>query len=51
MNFFEHQDRAQRRTRWLLFLFGLAVLAIVLVMNAIVLVLFGQAEPVAAGEP
>ena len=51
MNFFEHQDRAQRRTRWLLFLFGLAVLAIVLVMNAIVLALFGQAEPVAAGEP
>ncbi len=51
MNFFEHQDRAQRRTRWLLFLFGLAVLAIVLVMNAIVLVLFGQAGPVAAGEP
>ncbi|WP_018872607.1 M48 family metallopeptidase [Thioalkalivibrio sp. ALJ16] len=51
MNFFEHQDRAQRRTRWLLVLFGLAVLAIVLVMNAIVLVLFGQAEPVAQGEP
>lgn len=51
MNFFEQQDRAQRRTRWLLFLFGLAVLAIVLVMNAIVLVVFGQAEPVAEGEP
>jgi len=51
MNFFEQQDRAQRRTRWLLFLFGLAVLAIVLVMNAIVLVVFGQAEPAAAGEP
>ncbi|WP_018140071.1 M48 family metallopeptidase [Thioalkalivibrio sp. ALJ7] len=51
MNFFEHQDRAQKRTRWLLVLFGLAVLAIVAVMNAIVLVLFGQAEPGPAGEP
>ncbi|WP_019626244.1 M48 family metallopeptidase [Thioalkalivibrio sp. ALJT] len=51
MNFFEHQDRAQRRTRGLLVLFALAVLAIVLVMNAIVLVLLGQGEPVAQGEP
>ena len=42
MNFFEHQDRAQRRTRGLLVLFGLAVLAIVLALNLIVLVLFGQ---------
>ncbi|WP_038053722.1 M48 family metalloprotease [Thioalkalivibrio sp. ALJ1] len=29
MNFFEHQDQAQRRTRWLLALFGLSVLVIV----------------------
>ncbi|WP_017926814.1 M48 family metallopeptidase [Thioalkalivibrio sp. HL-Eb18] len=51
MNFFEHQDRAQRRTRWLLGLFMLAVLAIVVVMNLIALVLFGQAQATAPGEP
>ena len=51
MNFFEHQDRAQRRTRWLLLLFGLAVLAIVVVVNVIVLVVFGQTEQVPRGEP
>lgn len=29
MNFFEHQDRSRRHTRWLVFLFILAVLAII----------------------
>lgn len=51
MNFFEHQDRAQRRTRWLLLLFGLAVLAIVVVVNVIVLVVFDQTEQVPRSEP
>lgn len=50
MNFFEHQDRARRRTRGLIALFTLAVVAIILVVNAVVLVAFGQAgdfeEPV-----
>ncbi len=44
MNFFEHQDRAQRRTRVLLGLFALAVLAIVLVINVIALVVFGYTD-------
>jgi Zn-dependent protease with chaperone function len=43
VNFFEHQDRAQRRTRGLLILFSLAVLAIVAAVNLIVLALFSQA--------
>ena len=51
MNFFEQQDRAHRRTRVLLLLFGLAVLAIVAVMNLLALMMFGQAEPVAPGQP
>jgi Zn-dependent protease with chaperone function len=42
VNFFAHQDRAQRRTRVLLVLFTLAVFAIVAAVNLIVLVLFGQ---------
>lgn len=51
MNFFEHQDRAHRRTRVLLGLFVLAVLAIVVVMNLIALLLFGQAHTTEPGEP
>jgi Zn-dependent protease with chaperone function len=49
MNFFELQDRAQRRTRFLLLLFCLAVIAIILVVNLIVLIAFGHAQP--PGEP
>lgn len=49
MNFFEHQDRAQRRTRLLLLLFLLAVIVIILVVNLIVLIAFGRAQPL--GEP
>jgi len=41
MNFFEHQDKARRQTRWLIFLFALAVSGIVLAVNALVLALFG----------
>ena len=37
MNFFEHQDRARRQSRFLVFLFGLAVLAIIAAVNAVVL--------------
>src|SRR5262245_2340292 len=37
MNFFEHQDRARRQTRRMLFLFALAVLAIVAVTDAVLL--------------
>ncbi|QOC22844.1 M48 family metallopeptidase [Wenzhouxiangella sp. AB-CW3] len=41
MNFFEHQDRARRQTGLLVFLFGLAVLGIVLAANAVVLFTVG----------
>ena len=42
MNFFEHQDQARRNTRWLLFLFLMAVLAIVGVIDFAVLVMLGS---------
>ena len=32
MNFYEHQDRAERRTKFIVFLFVLAVLCIVLIV-------------------
>ena len=41
MNFFEHQDRARRQSRWLIVVFALAVLAIVLAIDAIVLLTLG----------
>ncbi len=41
MNFFEHQDRARRQSRVLIVLFGLAVLAVVAAVNAVVLSAFG----------
>jgi Zn-dependent protease with chaperone function len=49
MNFFEHQDRARRRTRWLLVLFMAAVLVIIGLVNAVALLLFGRVEYM--GEP
>ncbi|OOC10910.1 MULTISPECIES: M48 family metallopeptidase [Thioalkalivibrio] len=51
MNFFEHQDRAHRRTRVLLVLFSLAVLAIVVAMNAIALLFLGHDPSAQPGEP
>jgi Zn-dependent protease with chaperone function len=42
VNFFEHQDQARRNTRWLLFLFLMAVLAIVAVIDFAVLVVLGS---------
>lgn len=41
MNFFEHQDKARRQTRWLVFLFVLAVIGILLAVNALVLAVLG----------
>lgn len=41
MNFFEHQEQAQRQTRWLVFLFILAVVIIIVVIDVAVLVAFG----------
>lgn len=44
MNFFEHQEHARRRTRRLLWLFALAVLAIVVAVDAAVLAGLGLAS-------
>ncbi|MCA1778152.1 MAG: M48 family metalloprotease [Xanthomonadaceae bacterium] len=42
MNFFEQQDRARKQTRLLVIAFMLAVVAIVVAMNLIALVVFGD---------
>jgi len=42
MNFFEHQDRARKQTKLLVFAFMLAVLAIVIAMNLVMLAVFGR---------
>ena len=43
MNFFEHQDRARRQSRWLFLLFALAVLVIVVVIDGVLLLVLGTA--------
>ena len=42
MNFFEHQARARRQTRWLIFLFILAVLAIMISVDLVLLIAYGM---------
>ncbi len=44
MNFFEHQDRARRQSRFLVFLFGMAVVAIIIAVNAVVLASLGMSQ-------
>jgi Zn-dependent protease with chaperone function len=53
LNFFEHQDRARRQSRWLFVLFSLAVLAIVAAVDLILLLALGLAgqETAAAVQP
>jgi Zn-dependent protease with chaperone function len=54
MDFFEHQDRARRRSRLLVFYFACAVVLIVLVINLVVALVLGQTahyEEFAAGRP
>ena len=41
MNFFEHQDRARKQSRWLIFVFMLAVLAIIAAIDLILLLVVG----------
>jgi Zn-dependent protease with chaperone function len=41
LNFFEHQDRARRQSRWLIVMFGLAVVAIVAAIDAVLLLVVG----------
>lgn len=45
MNFFDHQEKARKQTRWLVFLFVLALLAIVLSIEVIALIFLGQPSP------
>ncbi|MDJ0653421.1 MAG: M48 family metallopeptidase [Xanthomonadales bacterium] len=42
MNFFAHQDRARKRTRWLVLVFILAVVCIVLAVDLVVLVVMAN---------
>jgi len=41
LNFFEYQDQARRQSRWLIFLFILAVITIVVVIDLAMLIAFG----------
>jgi Zn-dependent protease with chaperone function len=41
VNFFEHQDRARKQSRWLIFVFIVAVLAIVAAINLVLLLVIG----------
>ena len=56
MNFFERQHQARRNTRWLVVLFLLAVILIVLAINAVAYLgvlaggIAGSGLPVPAGE-
>jgi len=49
MNFFEHQDRARKQTRVLVVAFMLAVLAIVMAMNLVMLGVFGRFQSAEQG--
>jgi len=44
VNFFEYQEQARRQSRWLVFLFILAVITIVVVIDLAILVAFGVAN-------
>ncbi len=44
MNFFEHQEQARKATRWLLFLFVIAVLAIIGIADLFFLLVFSIVE-------
>jgi Zn-dependent protease with chaperone function len=41
VNFFEYQEQARRQSRWLVFLFVLAVVIIIIVIDAAILLAFG----------
>ena len=42
MNFFEHQERAKRQTRWLVFAFGLAALGVIAAIDLLVYLFFAE---------
>ncbi len=49
MNFFEHQEKARKQSRWILFAFLGVTLLIVLAVDLIVLMVFALQQPVSAG--
>ena len=51
MNFFEQQDRARKQSRWLIIVFILAVLAIVVAMDMIILLVAGMSSIETEGVP
>ena len=44
MNFFEYQDQARRQSRWLVFLFVVAVVLIIVVIDVAILITFGVVD-------
>ena len=44
MNFFEYQEQARRQSRWLVFLFILAVITIIIVIDLAILIAFGMMD-------
>lgn len=49
MNFFEHQERARKQSRWIIFAFIGVALLIVLAVNLVVLVLVAAQVPLSTG--
>jgi Zn-dependent protease with chaperone function len=41
VNFFEHQDRSRRQTRWLILVFAVAVLAVIVVVDIVLMLSLG----------
>ncbi len=49
MNFFEHQDRARKQSRWLVLVFILAVVAIAAAVDLVILLAMGSTAPASEG--
>ena len=49
MNFFEHQERARKQSRWIIFAFIGVTLLIVMAVNVIVMLVFSMQGPIASG--
>jgi Zn-dependent protease with chaperone function len=49
MNFFEHQDKARKQSRWLVLVFALAVLSVVAAVDIVLLLTLGGSNSPAGG--
>ena len=49
MNFFEHQDKARKQSRWLVLVFALAVLSVVAAVDIVLLLTLGVSNSPAGG--